>query len=320
MTTVKRALLVGVDRYANFSNLDGCVNDVCALEPLLDGNDDDTPNFACQKLTTESGDVTRNGLIGGLDALLAGGADVALVYFAGHGIGTATDVTLATEDGTSVTPGVAFSELLTRITSSTVGEVIVILDCCFAGAAGGIPQLGVTAAALREGVSILAASRADELSAETDTGRGLFSTFLQGGLEGGAADVLGRVTIAGLYSYLDESFDPWQQRPVFKANVDRLHELRRCKPAVPLDQLRRITEFFAEPDEVLALDPSYEPAADPSDPAHEAIFEILQEYRAAKLLEPVGAAHMYFAAMQSAGCRLTPLGRHYHHMTRDRRF
>ena len=259
-------------------------------------------------------------MLNGLDALLAGGADVALLYFAGHGVGTGTDVALATDDGTTSTPGVAFSEVLARVMSSSVGEVIVILDCCFAGAAGGIPQLGVSATALREGVSILAASRGDQTAAETLAGRGLFSTYLEGALAGGAADVLGRVTVAGLYSYLDESFSAWDQRPAFKANVDRLHELRRCKPAVPLDELRRINEFFPDPGHVFALDPSYEPDADPSDPGHEAIFEILQKYRAAKLLEPVDAAHMYFAAMQSTGCRLTPLGRHYQHLAGEGRF
>jgi Caspase domain len=317
---MKRALLVGVDRHDNFTDLGGCVNDVNALEPLLGRNDDDTPNFDCQKRITNGGRVTRDRLLADLDALLGGGADVALLYFAGHGAGTGNDVALATEDGTGGTPGVAFSEVLTKVAESSVGEIIIILDCCFSGAAGGIPQLGVAATTLRTGVSILAASRGDQPSAETLTGRGVFSTFLEGALAGGAADVLGRVTVAGLYSYLDESFGAWDQRPAFKANVERLHELRRCAPAVPLDELRRIDEFFPNADHVFALDPSYEPDAEPKNPEHEAVFNILQKYRAAKLLEPVDAEHMYFAAMQSTGCRLTPLGRHYQHMSGEGRF
>ena len=317
---MKRALLVGVDSYRNFNDLSGCVNDVLALEPLLSRNDDDTPSFDCVARTTARGTVERDAVLNDVDALLYGGADVALLYFAGHGAGSGNDVALATEDGTKATPGVAFSEVLAKVADSRVGEVIVILDCCFAGAAGGIPQLGISATALREGVCVLAASRADQTSAETSSGRGLFSTYLEGALAGGAADVLGRVTVAGLYSYLDESFGAWDQRPAFKANVDRLHELRRCEPAVPLDELRRISELFPDPSCDLPLDPSYEPDAKPSDPDHEAIFAILQKYRAAKLLEPIGAAHMYFAAMQSTACRLTPLGRHYHHMARDQRF
>jgi hypothetical protein len=166
-------------------------------------------------------------------------------------------------------------------------------------------------------VSLLAASRSDQVAAETDRGR--FSTFLAGALDGGAADVVGRVTIAGVYSYLDESFGAWDQRPAFKANVDRLHELRRCRPAVPLPELRQISELFPSADHVLPLDPSYEPSSEPRDPEHERVFSTLQKYRSAKLLEPVDAEHMYFAAMESKACRLTPLGRHYRDVAEDGR-
>ena len=127
------------------------------------------------------------------------------------------------------------------------------------------------------------------------------------------------MTIAGLYSYLDECFGPWDQRPAFKANVDRLNELRRCAPAVPASELREICELFPAADHVFPLDPSYEPDADPRDPVHERAFATLQKYRAAKLLVPVGAEHMYFAALESKACRLTPLGRHYWQLAKDRR-
>jgi hypothetical protein len=223
-----------------------------------------------------------------------------------------------TQDGTDQTPGIAFSELLGKIANSTVREVVVMLDCCFAGAAGGVPQLGTSATALRDGVSILAASRADQTAGEF-AGRGLFSSYVVGALDGGAADVVGKVTVAGLYSYLDESFGAWDQRPMFKANVDRLNEIRRCKPAVPLDELRLINQLFPASDYELPLDPSYEPTAQPPDEGHEKAFGTLQKYRAAKLVEPVDADHMYFAAMENKACRLTPLGRHYWHVADDGR-
>jgi len=316
---MKRALLVGVDEYDNFNSLLGCVNDVDATEPLLARNEDGSPNFDCQKRTSAVSRVTRDSLLGDIDALLGPGADVVLLYFAGHGAGRDNDVVLVTQDGTQATSGVALSELLTKVTGSPVREVVVVLDCCFSGAAGGVPQLGIALSALRGGVSILAASRGDQTAAETPEGRGLFSTYLCGALDGGAADVLGKVTLAGLYAYLDESFGPWDQRPVFKANVDRLHELRLCEAAVPLSELRRLPEFFPEPDHDFPLDPSYEPEAEPKDPDHEAVFAILQRYRAAKLIEPVDADHMYFAAMENKACRLMPLGKHYWYMATQKR-
>jgi hypothetical protein len=314
---MKRALLIGIDEYDRFRGLGGCVNDVDALEPLLRRNDDDSPNFDCQKRTTMTGGVTRDALLDDVDALLGGGADVALLYFAGHGSDSGSDVTLVTQDATSATPGIAFSQVLARVADSSIREVVLILDCCFSGAAGGVPQMASAGATLRHGVSILAASRGDQSAAES--GRGVFSAFLGGALEGGAADVLGKVTIAGVYAYLDESFGAWRQRPTFKANVDHLHELRSCTPAVPPPELRRICDLFPAPDELFPLDPSYEPDAEPRDPEHERTFMTLQRYRAAKLLEPVDADHMYFAAMEHKACRLTLLGRHYWAVARDGR-
>ena len=137
---MKRALLVGIDHYDRFGSLDGCGNDVNALEALLSRNEDNSPNFDCQKRTSLTGGVTRDELLGDLDGLVDTAADVALLYFAGHGAGTGTDVALVTRDGTPATPGIAFSEILAKVAGSGVREVILILDCCFSGAAGGIPS------------------------------------------------------------------------------------------------------------------------------------------------------------------------------------
>lgn len=318
---MKRALLVGIDVYDRFPPLAGCVNDVNALLPLLARNGDSSPNFNCVNLTCPDDRVDRRGLIDRINALLAPGADISLLYFAGHGMARNNDVVLITQDGDNRDPGVPLSEVLGKIPASPIREIVIILDCCFSGGAGGVPQLGGDISALRSGVSLLLASRSDQPAAETPEGRGLFSLYLCGALEGGAADVLGKVTLAGVYAYLSESFGPWDQRPTFKANVDRLHDLRHCDPAVPLAELRRLPEFFLNPGYEFPLDPSYEPSyepdAEPKNLEHEAIFAILQRCRAAKLVEPVGADHMYFAAMQNGGCRLTPLGKHYWGMAKQ---
>jgi uncharacterized caspase-like protein len=311
---MKRALLVGIDEYEHFSTLSGCVNDVTALTPLLARHEDATPNFDCQTRTSNTFTVSRDVLLEAVDGLLSPGADIALFYFAGHGKQEANDVSLVAADGTRQSPGMRVSELLALVEASAIGEIVVILDCCFSGGAGGVPQLGTSAAAMRPGLSMLTASRSDQTSAETTTGRGLFSTYLSGALDGGAADVLGKVNLAGLYAYLTESFGAWEQRPTLKANVDRLHELRKCAPAVPLEELRRLSQLFSCAEADLPLDPSYEPTAEPRDTQHEADFAVLQHCRAAKLVDPVDAEHLYFAAMNSTACRLTPLGRHYRHM------
>jgi hypothetical protein len=313
----KRALLIGINTYSNFNCLKGCVNDVNALFPLLSRNEDSTSNFSCRKLICEEGEVDRDLLIQELEALFAPGADVALLYFAGHGSAINNDVALVAQNGTTREPGVPISQILGMVTDSLVKEIIIILDCCFSGAAGSVPLIGGSSVILKKGLSILTASRNDQVAEETPIGRGAFSTFLCGALDGGAADTLGRVNLSGVYSYLSESFGVWGQTPTFKANVDRLHELRFCSPAVPLRDLLRITEFFSDSYSELNLDPSYEPTMEPRHAENEEIFTILQKCRAAKLVAPVGAEHMFFAASESKSCRLTPLGRHYWRLVKE---
>jgi hypothetical protein len=312
---MRRALLVGIDHYDYQSPLAGCVNDATALRPLLARNEDTSANLDCRLLT---GTVHRNDLLGAVRELLGGGADFALLYFAGHGAWMDDDVALVTSDGWGETPGVLFTEVLTLARRSTVKEIVVILDCCFAGGAGTISAL-TNAVVLPNGMSILTASRNDQPSAEAG-GRGLFSTHLEGALNGGAADVLGHVTVAGLYAYISECFGAWDQRPTFKANVDRLHDLRRCDPSVPLATLHKLTDWFPKPGYYYPLDPSYEQDKSRSGlephPEHEEIFDQLQKCRANKLVEPVDHQHMYFAAMESGSCRLTPLGQHYWQMAK----
>jgi len=310
---MKRALLVGIDYYENFQQLYGCANDAAAIHPLLQRNEDGGPNLDCRLASADDAatHVSRDRLKEMIRELLSGGAEFALLYFAGHGAPTDGGVALVTSDGTDGTPGVTFSEILAAINKSSVAEVTVILDCCFSGGATTIEALNNGLANLRNGLSVLTASRDDQVSMETAEGRGQFSTYLEGALNAGAADVLGRVNASGLYSYLSESFGAWEQRPTFKANIDRLHDIRTCKPLVPLETLRRLTEWFPTPGYDYPLDPTYEPTANKERHPNETIFAGLQKFRACRLVDPIGVEHMYYAAINSTGCRLTPLGKHY---------
>lgn len=85
-----------------------------------------------------------------------------------------------------------------------------------------------------------------------------------------------------------------------------------------------------EPTSEFQLDPSFEFTNSP-DITHEYKepfaqqtnvdkFKELQLYESVGLIEPVGEEHMYFAAMNSKSCRLTPLGLHYWKLSRNKRF
>jgi len=311
---MKRALLIGIDEYDRFTSLSGCVNDVNSIFPLLAFNEDQSRNFDCLSLTSDINRITRQSFVANLINLFSPGADVALLYFSGHGCRYNNDVVLVTQDGNVRDEGIPLSQILGYVNNSSIPEIVVILDCCFSGAAGEVPQIGGSTSVLRQGFSILTSSRNDQVSEELPEGRGLFSELLCGALDGGAADVIGKINIAGIYAYLSESFSPWEQRPTFKANLDRLNSLRNCNPSISFLDLRRLMSLFPNPYDLYPLDPSYEPTSKPSHPEHEEIFLLLQRCRNSKLIEPVETEHMYYAAVNSTSCKLTPLGIHYWRM------
>lgn len=307
---MRRALIVGIDDYTG-GQLTGCVADATEMATLLRSHADGAPNFDCQLLVAPTASVTRTTLRSRLESLFAAPADTALFYFSGHGTENNLGGYLVTQDATRYDEGVSMSDVLTMAATSPVRERIIILDCCHSGHLGTVPALSDNAnALLREGTSVLTASRSSEAALELG-GRGVFTGLLCDALAGGASDPVGNVTVASVYAYVDQSLGAWEQRPLFKSHVTSLNPIRRNAPAVPLDVLREIPSWFPDPHGVLPLDPSFEPTAEPRDPAHERLFTQLQKCRDAHLVEPVDSEQMYFAAMNSTGCRLTALGRHY---------
>ncbi len=308
---MKRALLIGIDAYDSFPTLSGCVNDVNAMEPLLARHANGDPNFMCRTLVSGDAPVTRRMILQALTDTLAAGAEVALVYFAGHGIALTNDVGLASSDGDATEPGIPLSQVLGKVQSSPVKQIIVILDCCHAGGGGSSGMFGANIAVLRDGLALMAAAGAAQTAMETPDGRGQFSFYLCGALDGGAADATGKVTLAGVYAYIAECFGAWDQRPTFKANLDEAFDLRRTTPFLPMDSLRLLPKIFSSVGDELQLDPTFERESEHAVPANVAIYDTLTHYRDARLIELVGTQYLYYAAMESKSCRLNPHGRHY---------
>jgi hypothetical protein len=309
---MKRALIVGIDDYG-WAPLNGCVNDANRVRGVLARNEDGSPNFPCKVLIAPPNTpnaVTRPVLRKALEDLFTQPADVALFYFSGHGTVNNLGGFLVTQDAMQYDEGLPMRAVLALANAAPIKEVVIGLDCCHSGELGKVPELENDSAVLREGVSVLTASRASQVAMETG-GSGVFTSLVCDALEGGAADVCGNVTVASVYAYVDQALGAWDQRPLFKSHVSRLLPLRSCKPVISLEILRLLAEYFPQPEYDFPLDPSYEPDAPPKDPEHERVFGHLQKYRAARLLVPVGEEHLYYAAINSKSCRLTPLGRYY---------
>lgn len=315
---MRKALVVGIDHYSSISSLFGCVNDAHAVKTILERHSDGTVNFGVKLLTGTSAtnSVDRADLKEFVRELFAGDREIALFYFAGHGHIESTGGYLCASDCRTGDDGLPLIEVLTLANDSKARNKVIVLDSCHSGIAGNSP-LSPHSAVLSEGMTILTASTAEQYATE-ENGSGVFTTLFVDALSGPAGNLVGDVTPGSVYAHIDQSLGPWQQRPVFKTNVKSFVSLRRVQPPVSLAELQRITEFFPSPGFQFKLDPTFEPelkgrdqGMPPPNPKNTAVFAILQKYNRVNLLVPVGAPHMWNAAMESKSCNLTVLGEHY---------
>ena len=316
---MRRALCIGIDQYS-FGPLRGCVSDAESISSVISTHDSGAPNFDCRQITaplgTSDNQITRAQLREAISELFGSRVDVALLHFSGHGTVNNLDGYLVTQDAENYDAGVAMSEVLRMANDSPATEVVIFLDCCHAGAFGNPPDIDNSRAILREGISILTASRDNQPSVEVGGG-GLFSSLVADALLGGAADILGNVTAPAVYSYVDAALGAWQQRPLFKSHVSQLSSLRKCDPPIDPAILRNLPNLFPLPAEDLPLDPSYERTSDNADSSRVSDFEHLQALNRVRLVVPCDSDHMYDAAVNSHSCKLTHSGRYYWRLAND---
>ncbi|WP_331375446.1 caspase family protein [Sinorhizobium chiapasense] len=306
---MRKALVVGIDFYKHISSLHGCVNDAYAVKAMLDRNADGSVNFGV-RLITGAGDVaTRQELRDAIKELFEGDDEIALLYFAGHGYIESTGGYLCASDTKSGDDGLALSDIMIFANKSKSRNKVIILDSCHGGGIAQDPGQPAMSE-LSDGMTILTASTAEQYATE-ENGSGVFTGLLVDALGGAAANLVGDVTPGGVYAHVDQSLGPWAQRPVFKTNVKTFVSLRSVQPPLELGHLRRIAEFFPSPGYEFPLSPEYEPDSPNPDPDKNAVFAILQKFNRVNLLVPVGAPHMYYAAMESRTAKLTALGEHY---------
>ena len=312
---MKKALVVGIDYYPN-APLKGCVNDATSFAQMMEAHGDGSLNF---DVRLEKNVASRSSLKQMIIELFEGENETALFYFSGHGFLNELGGYIVTPDHKKYDEGVAMEDILKLASNSGTKNKIIILDCCHSGAFGSPQISGGTSAYLKDGMVILTASQASESAIEVN-GHGVFTNLLLDALDGGAADLRGHITPGSVYAYIDQALGTWDQRPVFKTNVTRFTSLRNVPPAVPLTILKKIKDYFPDPQHEFALDPSYEYTnEDVAKPENVAIFKNLQKFEGVGLVVPMGEEHMYWAAQNSKSCRLTALGAHYWRLIKDKR-
>lgn len=305
---MRKALIVGIDYYDNISNLNGCVNDAYSVKSVLDRNSDGTINFSSKLAvaTNESSSISRKELKTLTEELFKDDSEVALFYFSGHGYLENTGGFLITSECEHGDDGFSLTDLLLIANESSAKNKIIILDCCHAGFVGKVKgQEGNSV--LSEGMTILTASSETQYAIE-ENGSGVFTSLFVDALNGSAANLVGEITPGSIYAHIDRSLGPWEQRPIFKTNVKSFVSLRKVQAPITLSELKALTNLFTIKEEIFRLDPSFEPTDPSAIDVNTERFAILQKLNRVNLVVPVDEDHMYFAALNSTGCRLTILG------------
>lgn len=331
---MKRALVIGIDGYPSPNQLSGCVNDAVELSSILEVNGDGSPNFDVKRLISSEGAVTSKRMMLAIKQLFEGSADVALLYFAGHGI--MDDLTnngfIVSQDGDDPSWGVSLASVLNLANAAypNIKSTVIVLDSCQSGFAGEVSGLGDSGSVsvIGNGVTILTACHKHGTAAEIN-GHGKFTDLLIDGLTGSASDILGRVTPAALYTHVDQTLGAWEQRPIYKANVQNFITLREVVPKVQKEVLRRLPVYFPTPSHVFPLDPSFEPDRGeeserlkdiPVKTENVKIYRELQLCNRFGLVVPSEHDHMWHSAVFSGGCRLTATGAHYRRLAERKKF
>ncbi|MBQ7813312.1 MAG: right-handed parallel beta-helix repeat-containing protein [Thermoguttaceae bacterium] len=199
---VKRALLIGVDDYAEFADLKYAVADVEAIRERLIGLGFKPENIVELKSTSPANlRPSQRYIRRQVDALFkaAGPNDLLFLHFSGHGFQTDGVVRFAPEDATATNDEnvldpettISLTEIVERLTSSQAKFKWLIVDACRENPTG-TRSAAANARALknidpRKGVLVLQSCAEGELSFEdAEAGRGLFTGRLLEAFDGKA--------------------------------------------------------------------------------------------------------------------------------------
>lgn len=225
------AFLVGVNQYHDgYATLDHCVNDVKALERLLEAIGY-IPVCLHDYLSTDSNRYpTKTNIEAELEALLAkvDKHDLLLVYFACHGV---RHVDKTTEEHNPMlivcdtrklklrTSAISVRDYLKpQIEKSQAQQKLLMLDACFIGAGRSdrdpVDYLS-RVSALTKGFAVLSASTEKQEALESSAlGHGIFCHFVLQGLAGEAARVCGQkvVMLSMLQAYVNAEIREYTTR------------------------------------------------------------------------------------------------------------
>lgn len=134
---MRRALLIGINNYPDDLRLGGCIEDIHCLKSAIERHGNGEKNFGVKMLedVQTSDEVLQN-----ITELFHDDAEVALLYFSGHGYVNTTGAEIVTPYEVAHSgmyyKGVQMKDIMEVVHNSKVKNKIIILDCCHSGQIG----------------------------------------------------------------------------------------------------------------------------------------------------------------------------------------
>ncbi len=206
---MRKALIVGIDYYDRIPALAGCVNDASAVKSVLERHADGTTNFTTPEIllgATADSAVTKQELKEAVRQLFYDDADIALLYFAGHGYTEDTGGFLCASDCATGDDGLPLAEVMTFANKSQAKNKVIVLDSCHSGIAGDSP-IHDKFAEVAEGHDDLERLGSKPVCAGScrRRRRRIQTSLFVHALQGAAANLVGDVTPGSVYSHIDQS-------------------------------------------------------------------------------------------------------------------
>ena len=237
-----RALLIGNSTYSadehNLQTLKGPIKDIAALNRAL--VDPDTGLFADLDVTLLP-EATSARAVRALGRFFTSAErdDVLLMYFSGHGkldqLGRLHLCMQDTETTDLLSTAVSSVRVSEFADASRANSIVIILDCCYAGAFRGA-DLG--AAVAGPGRYVMSSCRGSQLAndATVDNGTSFFTQHLVEGLrEATDQDDDGYISFSDLYTYIDRRLrDDGKQIPQRRVDADGDLALARRRRSTPV--------------------------------------------------------------------------------------
>ncbi|MHC5775663.1 nSTAND1 domain-containing NTPase [Nostoc sp.] len=228
------ALVIGIAKYDNLTNLVKAVNDAEKIAQLLrERGRFDVQPLPCKLIESENRwQVTPDKKLIGKELgqtlrtflLEKAKGSEALIYFAGHGFEALSNTGepkgfLATSDCNKVDGqnAIAFDDLNTLIAKSQLSSLVVLLDCCYAGSLleRSFIKSGFSVFNSKQDYSLITASRAFERAREDDKGGIFTKAILKGLAEDKADEATGEINVNDLISFISRELKQSGQEAIY---------------------------------------------------------------------------------------------------------